>query len=170
MNSKLDEVIQPEILNDSLYQKIQEIASNPIIRDILEIGSSSGIGSTKAFYEGMKSNSQARLFCLEISKPRFKELLLEYYLFNNVHCFNMSSVSLLDFLTGEEVFDFCVNNPSHLSGHFVDELLRWLLQDLEYIIREKIPENGIDFNRRVPCFVESVISTQYFISVITGHF
>jgi hypothetical protein len=143
MNSELEVLIRPEIINDALYNEIREISSNSEIKNILEIGSSTGEGSTQAFLEGMKNN-QARLFCLEISKPRYIKLCSNCGS-ERTFCFNMSSVPIFDFLTGAEVFKFCKDYPSHLDQHPITTILIWLLKDIEYIVRNNVPQDGIGY-------------------------
>ena len=50
----LNQIIPPEILNDSFYQAIQILAADESIQTILEIGSSAGDGSTQGFVEGIQ--------------------------------------------------------------------------------------------------------------------
>src|SRR5947209_7929337 len=70
----LDRVIAPEIKNDNFYDVIYKIAKNEPVHTILEIGSSSGQGSTEAFVKGIKDNpSKPRLFCMEVSLVRFND-------------------------------------------------------------------------------------------------
>ncbi|MGB3691781.1 MAG: hypothetical protein WA999_03565, partial [Spirulinaceae cyanobacterium] len=93
--SELDFLIPPEIKNDQFYGAIEKIAREADIKTVLEIGSSSGEGSTEAFVRGLKDNpNQPQLFCLEISKTRFEALQQRYADYNFVHCYNLSSVSL----------------------------------------------------------------------------
>jgi len=73
-DSELDNIIPPEIKNDEFYEAIIKLTSTEKIKTILEIGSSDGSGSTKAFAEGLKRNSNNPiLFCLEVSRPRFEK-------------------------------------------------------------------------------------------------
>src|SRR3990167_6712350 len=77
--SDLDNIIPPEIKNDSFYYAIYRLAKTEAISTILEIGSSSGDGSTEAFVLGLTENSfKPTLFCMEISMPRFTALKKRY--------------------------------------------------------------------------------------------
>ena len=58
--SDLDRVIPPEITGDHFYRAIVEVASTPGVREILEIGSSSGAGSTEAWVSGALQNPERR--------------------------------------------------------------------------------------------------------------
>ncbi|PMB30600.1 hypothetical protein CEN43_16495 [Fischerella thermalis BR2B] len=48
-NSELNRLIPPEIKNDEFYAILQRITREENIKTVLEIGSSSGEGSTEAF-------------------------------------------------------------------------------------------------------------------------
>ena len=54
--SELNCLIPAEIKNDDFYACIQKLAQIEDIATILEIGSSSGAGSTEAFVTGMRNN------------------------------------------------------------------------------------------------------------------
>lgn len=70
--SPLQEIIAPEIINDAFYEAIYKLGSSEEVKTILEIGSSSGVGSTQAFVKGIRVNPlHSTLFCMELSKERF---------------------------------------------------------------------------------------------------
>jgi hypothetical protein len=143
-NSELNRLIPPEIKNDELYLAIQKIAKNQDIKTILEIGSSSGEGSTKALVTGMGENSShPRLFCLEISQPRFLELQKRYSNDTFVKCYHASSVSVAKFPNEAEIIEFYNNNQTALNNYPVEQVLIWLQQDIQYAGSQKIQENGI---------------------------
>jgi FkbM family methyltransferase len=143
-NSALNRLISPEIKNDELYAAICKIAREADIRTVLEIGSSSGQGSTEAFVRGIRDNpNQPTLFCMEISKSRFAELQNTYRNDNFVRCYNISSVSLEQFSDREQVIDFYYNNQSNLNEYPIDIVLGWLAQDVEYLKKSGISERGI---------------------------
>src|ERR687886_1266378 len=115
-NSELNRLIPPEIKNDELYLAIHKIAREEDIKTVLEIGSSSGQGSTEAFVTGLRENPyQPTLFCMEISKPRFTELQNTYRNDSFVKCYNVSSVSIEQFSDEEEVIKFYRNNQTNLN-------------------------------------------------------
>jgi hypothetical protein len=145
----LDFYIPPEIKNDSFYSKIIEIASNPEIRTILEIGASCGEGSTSAFVTGISQNpSKPDLFCIEISKFRF-EFLKNYYGNNpQIHLYNVSSVPVVDFPTKEEVTFFLKTYRSKFRKNPLDLVLSWLDQDINYIKSSNVDQNGIETIKR----------------------
>ncbi len=142
--SELDRPIPPEIFNDELYHLLKEIASKNDVRYILEIGSSSGEGSTSAIVSGIRSNpNNPSLFCLEVSKVRFEGLKKRYLNEPNVHCFNLSSVLLKDFPTEQTVTDFYMTTKSVLNNYPLETVLGWLAQDKDYITTHEIRGGGI---------------------------
>lgn len=107
LNSELNQIIPAEIKHDEFYTWIQKISREEKIQTVLEIGSSSGGGSTEAFVRGLRDNPEhPTLFCMEISKPRFIELQNKYTTDSFVKCYNVSSVSLDQFPQPQDVIDF----------------------------------------------------------------
>ncbi len=142
--SALDRPIPPEIKNDEFYRYIQTIAREENIKTVLEIGSSSGEGSTEAFVKGLRDNpNKPTLFCLEVSKTRFAELQKHYGKETFVKCYNLSSVSLEAFPSEDEVIDFYNNNLTNLNYYPLEQVLDWLRQDVEYVKNAGVPEGGI---------------------------
>ncbi len=143
-DSSLNKLIPPEIKNDAFYQAIRNIAAEESIENILEIGSSSGGGSTEAFIKGIRDNpSQPTLFCMEVSKPRFAELKKAYANESFVKCYNVSSVSIDKFPSQEEVIKFYQNNRTNLNSYPIDLVLSWLEQDIEYVSQSGVEADGI---------------------------
>jgi FkbM family methyltransferase len=143
-NSELNNIIQPEIKNDAFYAAIQKIVKEENIKTVLEIGSSSGEGSTEAFVRGIRENpNKPMLFCLEISTTRFAELQKRYANETFVKCYNLSSVSLEDFPDENEVVQFYNITHSNLNYYPLERVLGWLRQDIEYVRNAGVPDNGI---------------------------
>jgi len=143
-NSQLDTIIPPEIKNDPFYDAIQKIARQEDIKTVLEIGSSSGGGSTEAFVTGLRENpNQPKLFCMEVSKPRFNELKKRYTSDSFVNCYNTSSVSADGFPSTDDVIMFYNSTNSSLNNYPLEQVLGWLHQDIEYLKNSGVPQNGI---------------------------
>ncbi len=143
-DSELDRVIAPEKNGDRFYDLIMTIAANQQLTNVLEIGSSAGGGSTEAFVRGLAVNpSKPRLFCLEVSKPRFDLLRETYRRFNFVNCYNMSSVEIREFPTAEDVAQFYRGVRSNLQRYELAEALRRLRQDIDYIRDFGVDAGGI---------------------------
>ncbi|MBD2627872.1 FkbM family methyltransferase [Trichormus variabilis] len=143
-NSELNRLIPPEIKNDEFYTAIHKIARQEDIKTVLEIGSSSGEGSTEAFVMGLRENpNNPILFCMEISKPRFAELQNRYRNDLFVKCYNFSSVSLESFPKQQEVIDFYRSNITNLNLYPLERILSWLNQDIEYVKNSGVDDSGI---------------------------
>ncbi|MEI8300524.1 MAG: hypothetical protein WCG10_02785 [Chlamydiota bacterium] len=142
--SGLEDIIAPEIKNDAFYQVIYEIARNEKIETVLEIGSSSGEGSTEAFAKGIQRNlNRPKLFCMEISKNRFAKLSKHYAKMAQVICYNVSSVPANSLASLEDVSFFYNTKSTNLNGYPLEDVLAWLRQDLDYISSSGVYENGI---------------------------
>lgn len=149
MSTELNSIISPEIKDDDFYAAISNIAKNESIKTVLEIGSSSGQGSTAAFVEGLRQNiNHPELFCLEVSKVRFKALQDFYINDTFVHCYNVSSISVRDFPEPEDIIDFYEQKETNLNKHDLKEILGWLSQDITYLIDNAIVDNGIQKIKR----------------------
>jgi len=143
--SDYDQTIPPEIIDDEFYEVIRTLARTATVRTVLEIGSSTGEGSTRAFVEGLSENPAGpRLFCLEVSRPRYKELVARYAENPLVTCYNLTSVPISRFPTEAEVSSFYRDRPSQLNRVPLREVLRWLRQDLRYVGRLNASQNGIE--------------------------
>lgn len=141
-NAELNRLLSPEIKDDEFYAAIKQIAREDI-KTVLEIGSSSGQGSTEAFVNGLRENpNQPTLFCIEVSTPRFRELQ-KHYAEPFVKCYNVSSVALEQFSDADKVISFYKNTPSTLNNFPLEKVLGWLRRDIEAIKNSGVPTNGI---------------------------
>ncbi|MBG1244661.1 FkbM family methyltransferase [Nostoc sp. NZL] len=143
-DSELNRLIPAEIKNDEFYTAIQRIAKEEDIKTVLEIGSSSGQGSTEAFVTGLRENpNKPTLFCMEISKNRFTELKSNYINEDFVKCYNMSSIPVQKFSTEDEVIDFYNSLHTNLNIYPLERVIGWLRQDIEYVNNSGVSDNGI---------------------------
>jgi hypothetical protein len=142
--SDLDRVIPPEITGDHFYRAIVEVASTPGVREILEIGSSSGAGSTEAWVSGALQNPELpRLHCIEVSSARYAALVERWAQHEFVHCYHVSSVPLECFPSAGEVEDFYRSTRSKLRRTPLETVLDWLRQDVEYVRAQGLSQHGI---------------------------
>ncbi|BAY19103.1 group 1 glycosyl transferase [Anabaenopsis circularis NIES-21] len=143
-NSSLDNLIPPEISEDELYKAIQKLASEANIKTVLEIGSSSGGGSTAAFVQGINNNPhQPTLYCMEVSKNRFGELQKRYADNSFVKCYNVSSIDVGKFPDKNEVVNFYYQKETDLKKYPLEQVLLWLEQDIEYVKSSGVSGDGI---------------------------
>lgn len=143
--SGLDRIIPPEIKDDRFYRAIADVAATPGVRQILEIGGSSGEGSTEALVGGAlrNPNGPPQLHSIEVSRNRFAALAERWKAFPFVHCYNLSSVPLESFPTEEEVARFHRDVRSKLRKNRLEKVLGWLRQDLEYVREQGLSAHGI---------------------------
>lgn len=140
----LDRMIPPEITGDRFYRAIVEVASTPGVREILEIGSSSGAGSTEAWVSGALQNPELpRLHCIEVSSARYAALVERWGQHEFVHCYHVSSVPLECFPGATEVEDFYRGTRSKLRRTPLETVLGWLRQDVEYVRAQGLSRHGI---------------------------
>jgi glycosyltransferase involved in cell wall biosynthesis len=143
-NSQLDSLIPGEIKHDPFYQLIQSLVQQEEVQTVLEIGSSSGEGSTEAFVTGLRNHPKsAHLFCMEISKTRYAALQQRYQQDAFVHCYNVSSVAPDQFATAADVIEFYNTISSNLNRYLLHDVLAWLHQDIEYVLNAGVESDGI---------------------------
>lgn len=142
--SELDRLIAPEISRDRFARAIVEVASTPGVREILEIGSSSGAGSTEAWISGaLRNPERPRIHCIEVSVARHRALVERVAQFPFVRAYNVSSVELSRFPTPAEVERFYRDVRSRLRKTPLPTVLSWLAQDVEYVESHGLSSNGI---------------------------
>ena len=142
----MENIIQPEILNDEFHATLKKYASRQDLKNFLEIGSSSGGGSTDAFVTGIKERtdvSEVRLFCMEVSRTRFKALANHYAADDFVRCYNISSIAADEFPSEEEVVNFYNTIKTNLNNYPLDTILDWLKKDISYVKESGSDTNGI---------------------------
>ena len=124
------------------------MAKTKPLTTILEIGSSSGEGSTEAFVKGISENpNHPTLFCMEISGVRFAALEKYYQDYPFVKCYRASSVPIEAFPSKDEVYLFLQKTRPKTVESDVKEVLRWLQQDIDYIAASGVPQMGIEWIR-----------------------
>lgn len=144
--SALDRLIPPEIKDDRFYHWIARVAATPGVRHVLEIGASSGHGSTEALVAGALRNPTGRptLHCLEVSSVRFAALAERYRDVPFVRCYNRSSVPRERFPDAQELDRFRRRTWTRFRFIPRETILGWLRQDLEYLERNRLFGCGIE--------------------------
>ena len=143
--SGLDIIIDPEVnMNTQSYYIIQEYLKKVPVKTVIEIGASSGGGTTEALIKGIIANEHhkgVKMASIEVSRARFKNLKERY---NNVPFFtpyNISSLPLSRFPSEEHVAKFIRETGIH--GGNVNTVLDWLRQDIQYVKDNNFDVNGI---------------------------
>ena len=149
--SSLEKIIDPEITNDPFFDDLMKYASDRRLKTFLEIGSSSGGGSTEAFVTAIRQRADKEsvyLYCMELSKPRF-ELLSKTYLADKfVRPYNLSSISSKEFPSESNIVSFYKKVPTKLNNAKLKTVLEWYAADLAYIQKSGNDLNGIEFIKR----------------------
>jgi hypothetical protein len=133
--SALDRLIPPEVKHDSFSRALAKVAATPGVRTVLEIGASSGGGSTEALVAGALKNPDGppAIHSIEVSTTRigaFRERWKDYPF---VHGYNTSSVPPEAFPSPEVVTRFYREVRSKLRNVRLEKVLGWLRQDLDYL-------------------------------------
>jgi hypothetical protein len=143
-STALDELIPAEIVDDPLAEIIETIAATDGVREILEIGSSTGDGSTAAWVRGARrSPVPPRLHCLEVSAARHAALVERWGDEGFVHCHRVSSIPLDRFPSADEIEEFYRSEPTRLRSFPLETVLGWLQQDLDYLREHDLSTDGI---------------------------
>jgi len=145
--SMLNQLIPPEIKDDEFYFLLGRTAAQQTLQTFLEIGSSSGSGSTEALVTALRARpdrDEVRLFCMEASRERFAQLCARYAGERFVKPLNLSSVSTRQFPSAEEVSRFYHTVPTQLNRYPLSTVLEWLREDIEYVRAAGIDVDGIE--------------------------
>ena len=142
----LDAIIAPEIKNDDFYRTIEQLSAAADIQTVVEIGSSSGHGSTEALVQGLQRNPRGpTLFCIEISRARYARLRARYASQPFVKGYNVSSVPVEDFVSAEEVSAAYSRLPALRNQASLREVLKWLEWNKSYVRRSGVRSDGLRF-------------------------
>jgi len=142
---ELNQIIPPEIKNDLFANAITSIIANNKINTILEIGSSSGLGSTAAIIKGIElSGRNCQVYCIEVSKERaneFRKNRKESY----VHLYNYCSVALENYMDDDEIEILISNFPNQdkINKNHIPLFKKWRQEEINYIKQNRIPLFGI---------------------------
>ena len=132
--SASDRLIAPEILDDAFYGALKSLGMVEDLRHVLEIGSSSGEGSTKALVSTLRLNRHKPvLYCLEVSQARFTELQRAYQKYDFVRCYNMSSVLSSRVASEDEIRAFYDGHRTALNRYDLATVLGWRAEGLQYL-------------------------------------
>lgn len=143
----LNDIIEPEIINDELFDQIRYIVYEYNMTTIIEIGSSNGKGSTQAIVSGIKATGleeKAKVFCIEPSKIRCQELAKNHRNNSFIIPYNYCSRELKDYLNEEIIEEFYNNIKTNLNNYSLETVLKWREEEINYIKEKRIPFNGID--------------------------
>lgn len=137
---EMTNLIAPEIVNDDFAFTLTSVVADHPVASILELGASSGEGSTACLVRGMASNSTAKLYSLEASKERFALLQKRYADNPRVTCINAFSVPPSEWLTPDDIDRFIPEYGCGFGGH---QVKGWLQEEISYHSQSGVPDDGI---------------------------
>jgi len=165
VNKSLDNIIDPEINNRTgTYNAIINYITAVPIKTIIEIGASSGGGTTEAVIMGVtrKNTSDITFNTIEVSKSRFNNLKERYKMYKWVIPWNVSSLNIEDFPTDEEVKSFINERNNPYKPSTLVDVLKWKRDDIEYVRDNDIPQDGINL-------IKTFMSADHFdLAIIDG--
>lgn len=139
-------IIPAEIKNDELYNRIMNtiLLFNEEIETVLEIGASSGDGSTEAIVRAMSQLEDKELYTLEVDLARFAALQERYKDLDWVIPVNKSAVHLNEYPTKGQIEDFYNTIKTQLNQYPIEFVLSWYDTEIEKVeyLGDKI--GGID--------------------------
>jgi hypothetical protein len=157
--------IRPEIIDDELSFWIRKLCIDSSLLNFLEIGSSSGEGSTKSIVETLRTRvSQSggpQVHLLEYDKGRRKNLEKYYGLYSFVNLHPFSSIALKEFPTWQVVEEFYNIRKSKMNRYPIHQVKHWYESDLKFLNNNKdlFRISGIDF-------IKSKFGIKYFDFVL----
>jgi hypothetical protein len=137
--------IPPEVVNDDFASWITKIVVKPEVKILIEIGSSSGEGSTLAIMKGLKEKNSWSLHLLEVDPLRLESLKRKFLKKNGVFIHRYSSVSISEYPTPEDVVQFYNSTPTNLNRWPIDTILHWMAEDKKNLMNSGLAQlNGIN--------------------------
>jgi hypothetical protein len=137
-------LIPPEIIGDEFHEAIASAAADPRVQTILEIGASSGEGSTAALIEGARRNpSRPTIHAIEASPARYRALIERHGDLEFFRGYNLSSISPGRFPSEERVRAFYEGTPSALNSEPLSVVLDWLRGDIRTLTTNGLTGDGI---------------------------
>ena len=128
------EPITPEIHADALAERLTYLASLPWVRNVLEVGTGSGLGSTAALWAGLRDKGPVcALVTVEASRERAAAAAAHYQEFPEVQVVAMPAVPVSEYLSADAVADFYRSVPCRLQRYALEEVLAWRQAELDYL-------------------------------------
>lgn len=122
--------IPPEIYRDELFSIIKTLVATNKFTNLVEIGPSSGGGSTAAILSGCKESSYYQLHLIEIDDFRCALLKRKFKRKSkNIYIHNGSSISFHDFPAWHQVINFYSNHHTNLNKYPLEQVKTWYDHD-----------------------------------------
>ena len=129
--------ILPEV-NNQFAHAIERVLADISIKKVVEIGASTGLGSTKLIIEKLLSRSDGKdlsIHLIEISPIRAKSLENLYGDLPFVAILNKSTVTPREHMKLSELLNFNYEYETKMRNKMIIRPLRWLREDLKYLER-----------------------------------
>lgn len=140
-------IFAPELTEgQSFYQIVKSLAAREENLSMLEIGSASGMGSTRAFIDGILTRpdrTHIRLFCLEMFQPAFQELLVNTQAYPFIRCYNENSIALAELPSWDDVTHFYRTTQTFLNEYPIETVRQWYDRGIAYAEQTGLQQNGI---------------------------
>jgi hypothetical protein len=138
--------IPAEIKNDELYENIIQTIHmfSSEIKTVLEVGASSGDGSTEALIIGMAGLQDKTLYTIEANPLRYTNLVQRYKGLDWVKPMNGSSVFIEEYMSKKDVELFYKNIPTQVNEYLLETVLLWHEDEILSIAKWDIPTGLID--------------------------
>jgi hypothetical protein len=142
-------IIAPEIFNNEFFTKLKEIANLEEIKLFLEIGCSSGEGSTEALISTIKGRpdvGECKYIGFEIIKARHGELLRHYGHLAFVDFIRKTSVSIKQYPSYLSLIFFYLFKVNKLRDYGLFTVLSWMRLEKKYLRTHvmQFSKSGID--------------------------
>jgi hypothetical protein len=137
--------IPPEIFGDECSKWITKIVNRLDVNILIEIGSSSGEGSTSAIAKGLRGKSTWQLHLLEVDQLRHQALRKKFENEPQVIIHKYSSARISEYTSPEEVTHFYTNVQTNLNKTPINTVLKWLRDDKRSLVEAGLGDiNGIE--------------------------
>ena len=138
------QLLPPKGDTDELSDFISKLCENEPLNNVLDVGPSSSRTIIDAFIHGLDRNPhKPKLFCLEISPPRFAELQKTCQRYPFVYCYNASSIPAREIMTPSAITEFYNQDRSLVRQLSMSDALKQRDQNSEYLSSTAVPSKGI---------------------------
>jgi tetratricopeptide (TPR) repeat protein len=135
-------LLLPEEIDLELHFTLQRlIYDDDSIRSVLDIGSATGAGSTRALLEAVEHAPHVHVYCIEPDMEKFQALAAQYA--GRAHLLNAASVPPQGYLARRELELFYQHVPSVLNCVPLESFQTALERDLEFLGEGHVPTDGI---------------------------
>jgi glycosyltransferase involved in cell wall biosynthesis len=137
-----------ELAENPFYLSLYQMAHEEPLKHVIEIGSSTGTGSTRILVEALKSRSDVALYCLEAQPEKYAELQARYAGLPWVHCLPYFAKDPIQFPSREQIWEFYRHADTVLRRYSFDEVFSWLESELKLYAQRPHQVSGVAWLRQ----------------------